>query len=642
MLAISNLSHHYTGVNLFNDISLHVHNGERVGIVGKNGSGKTTLLNIISGIIAPEGGDVAVPKGSVIGFLQQNMSTLNSETLLKEAMNAMPEIISLRKRLDEINDQLANIDDYSDEVYNKLLVDMEKVSDRLQMLDSVHYDELVERTLLGLGFERTDFPRGINEFSGGWKMRVELAKILISKPDVLLLDEPTNHLDIESIRWLEEYLTMYKGIVMVVSHDRLFLDNICTRTIEISPIKVYDFNGAYSKFVDWKDEMIAAELSLQEKQNKEIAQIRQFVERFRYKATKAKQVQSRLIHLEKIKEVEVEVKDNSAISFKFLPAPSSGKVVVEARNISKSYGEKNVFKNLDFDILRGESIAFVGKNGEGKSTLVKAITGDIPYDGNLKIGHNVNIGYFAQNQADMLDPNKTVFQIIDDIATGEYRTKVRGILGCFLFKTEDLDKKVAVLSGGERSRLAIACMLLEPFNLLIMDEPTNHLDMISKDILKHALLHFGGTMIIVSHDRDFLSGLSTKVFDFHNHTIKQYQGGIEEYLERNRVSTIDEAMFFRKKTTSKSAGKQEKSDVSESRKQYENQKEIERQRKRLQKQIADYEALIVKLESELKDIETMMNSGTADAKVFESYGNKKRELDDVVSKWEEAIEQSEM
>ena len=473
-------------------------------------------------------------------------------------------------------------------------------------------------------------------------MRVELAKILISKPDVILLDEPTNHLDIESIRWLEDYLMSYKGIVLVVSHDRLFLDNVCTRTIEISPVKVYDFNGNYSKFADWKDEMIAVELSMQEKQNKEIAQIRQFVERFRYKATKAKQVQSRLIHLEKMKEIEVEVKDNSAISFRFLPAPSSGKVVVEARNLSKSYGEKNVFKNLDFNILRGEAIAFVGKNGEGKSTLVKAITNNIEYEGSLKLGHNVNVGYFAQNQADMLDPNKTVFSTIDDIAVGEYRTKVRGILGCFLFKTEDLDKKVAVLSGGERSRLAIACMLLKPFNLLIMDEPTNHLDMVSKDILKHALLHFGGTMIIVSHDRDFLSGLSTKVFDFHNHTIKQYDGGVEEYLERNSVKSIDEAMSFRKKQTLSSAksSNAEKDVVSDSRKQYEQQKEKERQRKRLLKQISEYEQQIEKLEEELKVIENQMNSGNAASDVFTKYAEKKKELDNVVSRWEEAIEQS--
>lgn len=642
MLAVSNLSHHYTGVNLFNDISLHIHDGERVGVVGKNGSGKTTLLNIISGKISPEEGNIAVPKGCCIGFLEQNMSTLNNETLLNETLNAVPEIVALRNKLELVNDALHNITDYNDAEYNKYLADLESINDRLQMLDAVHYDELVERTLLGLGFERNDFNRLISEFSGGWKMRVELAKILISKPDVILLDEPTNHLDIESIRWLEDYLMSYKGIVLVVSHDRLFLDNVCTRTIEISPVKVYDFNGNYSKFADWKDEMIAVELSMQEKQNKEIAQIRQFVERFRYKATKAKQVQSRLIHLEKMKEIEVEVKDNSAISFRFLPAPSSGKVVVEARNLSKSYGEKNVFKNLDFDILRGEAIAFVGKNGEGKSTLVKAITNNIEYEGSLKLGHNVNVGYFAQNQADMLDPNKTVFSTIDDIAVGEYRTKVRGILGCFLFKTEDLDKKVAVLSGGERSRLAIACMLLKPFNLLIMDEPTNHLDMVSKDILKHALLHFGGTMIIVSHDRDFLSGLSTKVFDFHNHTIKQYDGGVEEYLERNSVKSIDEAMSFRKKQTLSSAksSNAEKDVVSDSRKQYEQQKEKERQRKRLLKQISDYEQQIEKLEEELKVIENQMNSGNAASDVFTKYAEKKKELDNVVSRWEEAIEQS--
>lgn len=644
MIAIVNLSHHYTGVNLFDNISVHIHSGEKVGIVGKNGSGKTTLLNIISGKIQPEGGSVSIPKDSVIGFLEQDMSTLNNGILLEEAMNAVPEIIELRKKYEELNDKLANLTEYKDDVYNKYLIDIEKVSDRLQMLDSIRYDELVEKTLLGLGFERSDFHRHISELSGGWKMRVELAKILISRPDVILLDEPTNHLDIDSIRWLEEYLLLYKGIVIVVSHDRIFLDNICTRTIEISAAKVYDFNGCYSKFEKWKDEMIESELNLQEKQNREIAQIQQFVDRFRYKATKAKQVQSRLIRLEKIKEVEVEVKDTSAITFQFLPAPPSGKVVLEARNLSKSYGEKNVFRNLEFDILRGESVAFVGKNGEGKSTLVKAVTGDIPFEGSLKIGHNVNIGYFAQNQADLLDPNKTVFQTIDDIATGEYRTKVRGILGCFLFKTDDLDKKVSILSGGERSRLAIACMLLNPFNLLIMDEPTNHLDMISKDILKNALLHFGGTMIIVSHDRDFLYGLSTRVFDFHNHTIKQYSGGIEEYLEHNKVSNIDEAMLLRKKQqaiVSKMIAKQGNTTVSANRLQYEMQKETERQKKRLQKKIAELEQLIEKKESEMKDVEILMNSGKADSKVFENYGVLKNELDRLVEQWEDSISQSE-
>ena len=640
MLAISNLSHHYTGINLFENISVHIHSGERVGVVGKNGSGKTTLLNIISGKIQPEGGTVSYPNDSHIGYLEQSMSTLKNDSLVSEAMNSVPEIISLRKEFESANDKLVSFTDYSAEEYHKCISTIERVSERLEMLDAARYDELVEKTLLGLGFERKDLNRNINEFSGGWKMRVELAKILISKPDIILLDEPTNHLDIESIRWLEEYLSFYKGIVVVVSHDRLFLDNVCTRTIEIAAAKVYDYHGCYSKFVEWKDEMIAAEQNLQEKQEKEIAQIRQFVERFRYKATKAKQVQSRLNRLERIKEVEIENKDTSAITFSFLPAPSSGLVVLAARQLSKSYNDLNVFRNLDFDILRGESVAFVGKNGEGKSTLVKAIIGDITYDGTLKVGHNVNIGYFAQNQADLLDPNKTVFQTVDDIAVGEYRTKVRGILGCFLFKTEDLDKKVAILSGGEKSRLAIACMLLNPFNLLIMDEPTNHLDMISKDILKNALLRFGGTMIIVSHDRDFLSGLSNRVFDFHSHTIKQYDGGIEEYLERNKVGTIDEAVFFRKGQLVLNKNLKSDKPVSESRLLYEEQKEVERQKKRLQKQIADYEKQIEKIENELKNMEILMSSGKAESKVFTDYGAKKKELDEVIDQWESAVEKS--
>ena len=638
MLAISNLSHQYTGVDLFSDISVHIHDGEKVGVVGRNGSGKTTLLNIIAGKLQQSKGDIAYPKGSTIGFLEQQMSTVHDYSILEEAKNAVPEIFELRRQLDEAHSKMENITNYSEEQYNKLLSLTEQLGDKLRALDAFRYEELVEKTLLGLGFEHSDFNRNISTFSGGWKMRVELAKILIRKPDIILLDEPTNHLDIESIRWLEEYLNTYKGISIIVSHDRTFLDNVCTRTLEITPIKVYDFNDSYSKFEEWKNSIIADEQNRLEKQNKELEHILQFVERFRYKATKAKQVQSRLILLDKIKRVEVEAQDTSSISFSFLPAPSSGKVVLEARNLSKSYGDKNIFRNLEFDILRGDTVVFVGKNGEGKSTLVKAIIGEIPFEGSLKIGHNVNIGYFAQNQADLLDQNKTVFQTVDDMAEGENRLKVRGILGRFLFDNDDLDKKVSVLSGGEKSRLAIACMLLRSFNLLIMDEPTNHLDMISKDILKNALLHFGGTSIIVSHDRDFLSGLSTRVFDFHNHTIKQYDGGIEEYLERNKVSSIDEATFFKKSnnTEKNSAG-----NVSESRLQYEQQKEISRQKKRMAKQIEDCEKQIDAMEAELKILENKMNSGNIGNNIFEQYNTIKKSLDDKVAQWEELIAMNE-
>lgn len=634
MLAISNLSHHYTGTDLFRNISLHFHEGERVGVVGNNGCGKTTFLNIIAGKLMPETGIIAYPSDYKIGFLEQSMKTIKDDILIKEAQMAVPEIIELRTESEHINKSIENIEDFNSDSYHQLLTNMEHVMHRLEVLDAARYDELVEKTLLGLGFERKDFNRSIGEFSGGWQMRVELAKILISNPNIILLDEPTNHLDIESIRWLESYLIQYKGIAVVVSHDRQFLDAVCTRTIEITAQKIHDFKGPYSKFSAWRDEMIETQMAVQNNQAKEIAQIKQFVERFRYKATKAKQVQSRIKRLEKIQEVEIEYKDTSAISFSFPKAPPSGKVVVDAHDLSKSYGDLTVFQNLEFAILAGESVAFIGKNGEGKSTLAKIITGDIQdYDGYLKIGHNVNIGYFAQNQADLLDPQKTVFQTLDDIAVGEARTKTRGILGGFLFQSDDMDKKVGVLSGGEKTRLAIASMLLNPFNLLVMDEPTNHLDMISKDILKHALLHYGGTMIIISHDRDFLSGLTDKVFDFHNHTIKQYSGDIEEYLERNKMSSIDD-VSYRKTLNSNVSSSLRENKISENKSSYEERKNLEKLKRKKEREIATAEQKIEQLETDLKDIELLMNTGTADNSVFVRYGERKRELDEATDMWE--------
>ncbi|MDR2085274.1 MAG: ATP-binding cassette domain-containing protein [Bacteroidales bacterium] len=631
MLAINNLSHHYTGEDLFSGISLHFHKGERVGVVGKNGCGKTTLLNIIAGFLSPEEGSISYPSDYKIGFLQQSMQTLKNDTLINEAKLAIPEIINLNKEFDDINIRITEIYDYNSEKYFNYINRLEEISHRLEMLDAARYDELVERTLLGLGFFRTDFNRNINEFSGGWKMRVELAKILISEPEILLLDEPTNHLDIESIRWLESYLMQYSGIVLTVSHDRLFLDNTSTRTIEVTSQKVFDFNGSYSKFSEWRDEMIESQMAAISNQAREIEHIKNFIERFRYKSSKAKQVQSKIKLLDKIDNVEIEYKDTTSITFSFPKAPPSGRVVVEANSLSKSYGDLTVFRDLEFAILKGESVAFIGKNGEGKSTLAKIITGNETFEGNMTIGHNVNIGYFAQNQAELLDPSKTVYQTMDDIAVGDVRKQIRSILGGFLFKGEDIDKKVSVLSGGEKTRLAIACMLLNPFNLLIMDEPTNHLDMLSKDILKHALLHYGGTMIIVSHDRDFLSGLTDKVFDFHNHTIKQYTGGIEEYLQRNKITSLDDLSLRRSTSSASKKGNK----ISGNKISYEERKEIERQKKKVERQIAVYEEKMVKLEEELKLLEIEMNNGTSDESVFKKYGDIKKELDEVISLWEE-------
>lgn len=635
MLSISNLSHHFTGNDLFANLSLSFYPKERVGIVGRNGCGKTTLLNIIAGKLTPTKGDVSYPASYRIGYLEQNTSTIENDTLFNEASLAIPEIIHLRKEQKEIEEKLANLKDFTSDAYPKFLEKLDKITHRLDMLNSAKYVELVEKTLLGLGFERTDFNRSINEFSGGWIMRVELAKLLIQKPEIILLDEPTNHLDILSITWLEEYLVNYPGIVLLVSHDRSFLDAVCTRTVEITHVKTYDFKGTFSEFSAWKDEQIENQIAEQNKINKEVAQIKRFIERFRYKSSKAKQVQSRIKMLDKLEDIDVEFKDTSAVSFNFPPAPPSGKIVVEAKNLTKNYDQLNVFRNLDFIILQNETVAFIGKNGEGKSTLAKIITGNLDYEGYLKIGHNVSIGYFAQNQADLLDKNKTVYQTMDDIAVGDARKNIRGILGSFLFDEDDIDKKVSVLSGGEKTRLAIACMLLRPYNLLVLDEPTNHLDMVSKDILKNALLHFGGTMIIVSHDRDFLSGLSDKVFDFHNHKIKQYSGGIEEYLYKNKFEDINE-VGLRNNNISKET---EKGDIiSENKINYIEQKKINSQKRRLEKEVSNYESKIKKLEDELKTIEMKMNSPNCEEEVFNSYGKIKKELDQNIVKWEEVYE----
>lgn len=586
----------------------------------------------------PTKGDVSYPSSYSIGYLEQNTSTIENDTLFNETSLAIPEIIELRKKQKEIESKIAQLKDYTTGTYPKLLEKLDVINHRLNVLNSAKYDEIVEKTLLGLGFERSDFDRNIKEFSGGWIMRVELAKLLIQKPEIILLDEPTNHLDITSITWLEDYLISYPGIVLLVSHDRSFLDSVCTRTVEITPIKIYDFKGTYSEFSTWKDEQIENQIERQNKINKEVAQIKRFIERFRYKATKAKQVQSRIKMLNKLEEVDIEYKDTSAVSFNFPPAPPSGKIVVEAKKLTKSYGNLNVFRNLDFVILQNEAVAFIGKNGEGKSTLAKIITGHLDYEGYLKIGHNVNIGYFAQNQADLLDQNKTVYQTMDDIAVGDARKNIRGILGSFLFDDDDIDKKVSVLSGGEKTRLAIACMLLRPYNLLVMDEPTNHLDMVSKDILKNALLHFGGTMIIVSHDRDFLSGLSDKVFDFHNHKIKQYTGGIEEYLYKNKFEDINE-VGLRKNYTPKVDEDDEEEVISENKINYIEQKELNRKRRKLEKEVSKYESNIKKLEEELKAIEVKMNTPNCKEEVFNSYGKVKKELDQNVLKWEEAYEE---
>jgi ATP-binding cassette subfamily F protein 3 len=526
MLSVNNISIHFTGTYIFKDVSFFANEKDRIGLVGKNGAGKTTLLNIIAGEMEPEKGDISSPKGSRIGYLQQQIRLASDETVKNEAIKAFEEAIGFRKEAERITAELGQREDYESEEYLKLIDRLNHANERFEMLGGNTMEADTEKILLGLGFERNDFGRPMKEFSGGWRMRIELAKILLRRPEILLLDEPTNHLDILSIQWLENFLKSYPGAVILVSHDRAFLDAVTNRTIEISLARITDYKASYSKYVQLREEQREKQKAAYDNQQKQIADIERFIERFRYKDTKAKQVQSRVKMLEKMDRVEVDEMDFSKIHFRFPPAPHSGKIVYEANQLSKSYDNHQVLNELEFVIEKGESIAFVGRNGEGKSTLSKIIVNDLDYTGEGKLGHKVEIGYFAQNQAELLDQEKTVFATIDDVATGDLRTKVKNILGSFLFSGDDLEKKVKVLSGGEKSRLAIAQMLLKPVNLLVMDEPTNHLDMQSKDVLKSALLQFDGTLLIVSHDRDFLQGLTNKVFEFRNKKIRSNKTSI--------------------------------------------------------------------------------------------------------------------
>ncbi|MDD3893266.1 MAG: ABC-F family ATP-binding cassette domain-containing protein, partial [Bacteroidales bacterium] len=504
MISLNQLTVSFGGFDLFKQISFLVSSKERVGLVGKNGAGKTTLLRLIVGQMAPTSGSINIPKEVSIGYLPQQMDVANSRTVINETMLAFEEAIALHNEIDHITKEIENRTDYQSDSYAQLINDLTEKSERYGILGGDTLEAKTEVTLLGLGFKRSDFNRPTLEFSGGWRMRIELAKILLSEPNILLLDEPTNHLDIESIQWLEDYLKAFNGSLILVSHDRAFLDNVTERTIEISLGSAHDYRVSYSKYVELRKERREQQLAAYKNQQKQIEDTKEFIERFRYQATKANQVQSRVKQLDKIDVIEVEEEDNTAINIRFPDAPRSGELTVKVDNITKRYGNNTVFSNANLDIVRGEKVAFVGRNGEGKTTLSRIIIGDLDYEGTLKIGHNVSIGYFAQNQDELMDPNRTVLETIDRVAVGEVRTKIRDILGAFLFRGEDVDKKVSVLSGGERNRLAMVKLMLQPYNLLVLDEPTNHLDMRSKDILKNALLNFKGTAIVVSHDRDFL------------------------------------------------------------------------------------------------------------------------------------------
>ena len=633
MISVDGLSVQFGGFTLFNNVSFVLNKRDRVALVGKNGAGKSTMLKIFAGKQEPSSGTIAYPKEVTIGYLPQHMTLIDGNTVFQEAALAFSHIHKMEERLNSINQQLAERTDYESESYTQLIEQSTHLNDVLLMSGVNNFEAQVERTLSGLGFTREDFTRQTSEFSGGWRMRIELAKLLLQQHDVLLLDEPTNHLDIESIQWLETFLARSPNAVMLVSHDKAFLDSVTDRTIEISLGKIYDYKVNYSKYVVLRAEYREQQMRAYENQQKQIQKTEDFIERFRYKATKAVQVQSRIKQLDKIDIIEVDEVDSSFLNLKFPPAPRSGSYPVITENLEKSYGEKLIFSGATFTIERGEKIAFVGKNGEGKSTLVKCIMNEVDYKGKLALGHNVKIGYFAQNQAQLLDENKTVFETIDDIATGDIRTKVRELLGAFMFGGEDSDKKVKVLSGGERSRLAMIKLLLEPVNLLILDEPTNHLDMQSKDILKDALKDFDGTVIVVSHDRDFLSGLVDKVYEFGNKQVKEHLGGIQDFLERKKMQNLQELEVGIKPKKETST----KEDIpSENKVSYEERKEINKQIRRVEKQIEDIEKEIHKIEQEIETLEAELATpeGASNASLFEKHGVLNKTLEAAMENWE--------
>ena len=540
MISVDGLTVEFGGTTLFQDVSFVVNEKDRIALMGKNGAGKSTLLKILAGVRTPSRGSISVPKDTVIAYLPQHLMTDNKRTVFEETSQAFSHLFEMEKEIERLNNELATRTDYESEEYYKLIEDVSLLSEKFYSVDATNYEEDVEKVLLGLGFKRSDFPRSTSEFSGGWRMRIELAKLLLKRPDILLLDEPTNHLDIESIQWLENFLVSNAKAVIVISHDRAFVDNITTRTIEVTMGRIYDYKVNYSKYLELRKERREQQQKAYEDQQKMIAETKEFIERFKGTYSKTLQVQSRVKMLEKLELVEVDEEDTSALKLRFPPSPRSGNYPVIIEDVSKSYGNHTVFSKATLTIERGEKVAFVGKNGEGKSTLVKCIMGETKFDGTLTLGHNVMIGYFAQNQASLLDEELTVFQTIDDVAKGDIRTKIKDILGAFMFGGENSAKKVKVLSGGERTRLAMIKLLLEPVNLLILDEPTNHLDLKTKDILKTALKKFDGTLIVVSHDRDFLNGLVDKVYEFGNKRVIEHLGGIYDFLEKKRIDNLRE------------------------------------------------------------------------------------------------------
>lgn len=631
MISVNNVSVHFGNFELFNSISFLINQRDRIGLVGKNGAGKSTLLKVLLGHIQPNTGEIAAPADTKYGYLPQQMVHKNDKTVFDEALSAFAEVLELEKLIADINVSLTTRMDYHSEEYLDLIHQLAEANDRYQMIggSSIHAD--LEQTLIGLGFIATDFSRPTKEFSGGWRMRIELAKLLLSKPDILLLDEPTNHLDIESIQWLEDFLKTFSGAVMVISHDRAFLNNVTLRTIEISLGKVYDYRVAYSQYVLLRKERKEQQLAAFRNQQKLIGDTEDFIDRFRYKATKAVQVQSRIKQLDKLERIEVDEEDTSSIHIRFAPAPRSGTITIETIDLSKKYGPNTVLNKVNLVVERGEKIAFVGKNGEGKTTLSRVIVGELEYEGNLKIGHNVKTGYFAQNQDELLNENKTVFQTIDDIAVGDIRTQTRNILGAFLFGGETVDKKVKVLSGGERSRLAIAKLLLEPYNLLVLDEPTNHLDMRSKDILKQALVKYNGTLIIVSHDREFLDGLVNKVYEFRDRKLRQHIGGIYDFLKKRKLESLQQLEIKGKKNATEKNQKNEERKVS-----YEEKKEYERQVRKARNQVTVVEKEISDIEKELENLGKMINNPdkVQDQEIYAKFNSLNKAMERKMYEWE--------
>lgn len=649
MISVERLKVEFGVKPLFSDASFVINERDRIALVGKNGAGKSTLLKILCGMQKPTDGTVSVPQDTTIGYLPQVMKLVDDTTVREEASKAFAGNTELKARVDRLNAELAERTDYDSQEYMALVDRFTREHDRYMMMGAEGYEADIERTLIGLGFTRNDFDRPTSEFSGGWRMRIELAKILLERPDVLLLDEPTNHLDIESIQWLEQFLAASAKAVVLVSHDRAFINNVTNRTLEISCGRVVDYRVKYDEYVKLRAERREQQLRAYENQQKEIADIKEFIERFRYKPTKAVQVQSRIKQLEKIVPIEVDEVDNSAMRLKFPPCLRSGDYPVICDGVRKDYGQHTVFSDVTLTIKRGEKVAFVGKNGEGKSTLVKCIMGEIPFTGTLKIGHNVQIGYFAQNQAQLLDEGLTVFQTIDNVATGDIRLKINDILGAFMFGGEASEKKVKVLSGGERSRLAMIRLLLEPVNLLILDEPTNHLDMPSKDVLKEAIRAFDGTAIIVSHDREFLDGLVTKVYEFGGGKVREHLGGIYDFLQSRNIESLDALGVAHSgqqplpSNRQETGGKKEPSEQDEGKVSYMERKERQKKLRKAEKAVEDAEMEISRKEQRIKELDSklLLPENASNMDLVNEYADLQRQLDELVERWEQLSEELE-